>query len=96
ASSFDGNHNVFTVAFAIIDKESIDTWVWFFDCIQELVTDRENICVISDRHAGIRHACEKMQRGCVWRWCSRHYESNYNTVVKDPKMKERLKSIVND
>ncbi|CAN0881576.1 hypothetical protein LINGRAHAP2_LOCUS14319 [Linum grandiflorum] len=39
---------------------------------------------------------EKMQRGWVWRWCSRHYESNYNTYVKDPNMKERLKSIVNE
>ncbi|CAN0866376.1 hypothetical protein LINGRAHAP2_LOCUS9256, partial [Linum grandiflorum] len=96
ACSFDGNHNIFTVAFTIVDKESIDSWVWFFDCIQQLVTERENICIISYRHAGIRHSMEKIQRGCVWRWCSRHYESNHNSVVKDPNMKERLKSIVNE
>ncbi|CAN1139336.1 Protein MAIN-LIKE 2 [Linum perenne] len=33
ASSFDGNKNIFTVAFAIVDVESKETWEWFFDCI---------------------------------------------------------------
>ncbi|CAN1322365.1 hypothetical protein LINPERPRIM_LOCUS32371, partial [Linum perenne] len=53
ASSFDGNKNIFTVAFAIVDVESQETWEWFFDCIQRRVTQRRGVCVISDRHAGI-------------------------------------------
>ena len=93
ASSFDGNHNILTDDFAIVDKESIDTWVWFLHCIQELVTDRQNIGAISDRHAGLRAAMDQIGGGWVWRWCSRHYESNYNSHVKDPNMKARLKSI---
>ncbi|CAN1181097.1 Protein MAIN-LIKE 2 [Linum perenne] len=38
ASSFDGNKNIFTVAFAIVSVENIENWEWFFECIQRLVT----------------------------------------------------------
>ncbi|CAN1176276.1 hypothetical protein LINPERHAP2_LOCUS32439, partial [Linum perenne] len=93
ASSFDGNKNIFTVAFAIVDVESKETWEWFFDCIQRRVTQRRGVCVISDRHVGIVSAMEKIQFGWHWRWCARHYVSNYNKSAKNPTMKKRLMNL---
>jgi len=93
ASSFDGNKNIFTVAFAIVDVESKETWEWFFDCIQRRVTQRRGVCVISDRHVGIVSAMEKIQFGWHWRWCARHYVSNYNKAAKNPRMKSRLMNL---
>ncbi|CAN1143087.1 Protein MAIN-LIKE 2 [Linum perenne] len=93
ASSFDGNKNIFTVAFAIVDVESKETWEWFFDCIQRRVTQRRGVCVISDRHVGIVSAMEKIQSGWHWRWCARHYVSNYNKAAKNPRMKSRLMNL---
>ncbi|CAN1163583.1 hypothetical protein LINPERHAP2_LOCUS25095, partial [Linum perenne] len=36
---------------------------------------------------------EKIQFGWHWRWCARHYVSNYNKAAKNPKMKNRLMNL---
>ena len=37
-------------------EESHDSWSWFFIVLRRHVTQREGICLISDRHAGINIA----------------------------------------
>ncbi|CAN1266188.1 Serine/threonine-protein phosphatase 7 long form homolog [Linum perenne] len=93
ASSFNGNKNIFTVAFGIVSVENQENWEWFFNCIQDLVTDRHGVCVISDKHDGIRHSMDKIRNGWHWRWCIRHYASNYNAKAKCPPMKHRLTAL---
>ncbi|CAN1187749.1 hypothetical protein LINPERHAP2_LOCUS38896, partial [Linum perenne] len=36
---------------------------------------------------------EKIQFGWHWRWCARHYVSNYNKSAKNPTMKKRLMNL---
>ncbi|XP_057955155.1 uncharacterized protein LOC131149092 [Malania oleifera] len=53
ATAPDANQQIFPIAFAIIEEESLCTWSWFLKCIRDEVTDRDNLCLISNRHVGI-------------------------------------------
>ena len=56
AMGCDGNNQLFPLAFSITEGENIDSWGWFLACIRNRVTQRTEICVISDRHLGIMAA----------------------------------------
>lgn len=49
----DANDQLFPLAFAIIEGENNNSWAWFMACIRARVTQRLDLCVISDRHMGI-------------------------------------------
>ncbi|KAH9611096.1 hypothetical protein KSS87_010230 [Heliosperma pusillum] len=92
AIGVDANDQIYPLAFAIVDCESIDTWGWFMDCIRKHVTQREGICVISDRHVGIMTAMSKVGGGwtepqAFHRFCTRHQASNINTKFKSNELK---------
>ncbi|KAL9672139.1 hypothetical protein QQ045_028387 [Rhodiola kirilowii] len=65
-------------------------------CIREGVTQREGLCVVSDRHNGILAAMretewqEPMSYHCV---CVRHLQSNFLTKVKDEVLKAKLRDV---
>ncbi|XP_057954834.1 uncharacterized protein LOC131148891 [Malania oleifera] len=48
----DANRKIFPLAFAIVQEEILDTWNWFLCCLCT-ITDRDDICLKSDWHAGI-------------------------------------------
>ncbi|XP_021761420.1 uncharacterized protein LOC110726274 [Chenopodium quinoa] len=54
ATSVDANFQVFPLAFALVEGENTSSWSWFLGCIRVHVTQRDGLCVISDRHPGIR------------------------------------------
>ena len=56
AMGYDGNNQLFPLAFAIIEGDNIDSWGWFLACIRNRVTQQTRICVISNRHLGIMAA----------------------------------------
>jgi len=53
ATSVDANFQVFPLAFTLVEGENTSSWSWFLSCIREHVTERDGLCIISDRHAGI-------------------------------------------
>ncbi|KAL5159434.1 hypothetical protein HKD37_15G043756 [Glycine soja] len=54
ATSQDGNGGVLPLAFAVVEGETLTTWSWFLTHLCEHVTDKNGICLISDRHASIK------------------------------------------
>ena len=96
ALSIDANGYVFLVAFAVVETESGETWGWFLRMIREHVTDRDGICLISDRHHSILEAVNVPSNG--WcpprgyhRFCLRHIASNFNTNFKNIPLKNILR-----
>jgi hypothetical protein len=86
AIGVDVNNQLFPVAFAFVESENTDSWYWFLERVKlAVVRDREDVCLIHDRHAGILRAIQ----GCVetgeppkWRdvrsrWCMRHIGANF-------------------
>ncbi|XP_065616488.1 uncharacterized protein LOC136061944 [Quercus suber] len=56
AMATDGNNEVYPLTFAVVESESTETWGWFLACLLTYVTDRTNLCIISDRIMGYNHA----------------------------------------
>ncbi|XP_027364609.1 uncharacterized protein LOC113871710 [Abrus precatorius] len=50
----DGNNSVLPIAFAIVEGETLSAWEWFLAMIRLNVTDKTEICLISDRHQSIK------------------------------------------
>ena len=66
AMATDANQKVLPIAFAVVDKESGASWGWFLECLKtsiEHVIPDKGICIISDRHKGIKHAITEWPRG---------------------------------
>lgn len=92
AMATDANFQLFPLAFAIVEEESGDSWKWFMTCIRHSVTQREGLCVISDRHKGILATMNDVSSG--WeeplahhRFCTRHLASNVNSNFKNAYVK---------
>ena len=61
ATATDANNKVFPLAFATVDCELRSSWRWFLQCLRDTighVIPNEGICIISDRHLGIKNAIE--------------------------------------
>ncbi|XP_021735162.1 uncharacterized protein LOC110701861 [Chenopodium quinoa] len=83
----DANFQLFPIAFAVVEGENNDSWSWFMACIRARVIDREGLCVIFDRHAGILAAMEEVGSGweqpyAYHKYCTRHLASNVNNKFK--------------
>ncbi|KAH1257394.1 hypothetical protein GmHk_03G007374 [Glycine max] len=55
-TSQDGNGGVLPLAFVVVKGEMLTAWSWFLAHLREHVTDKNGICLISDRHASIKSA----------------------------------------
>ncbi|KAL5137138.1 hypothetical protein HKD37_10G027552 [Glycine soja] len=50
-TSQDGNGGILPLAFVVVEVETLTAWSWFLAHLHEHVTDKNDICLISDRHA---------------------------------------------
>ncbi|PKU77683.1 hypothetical protein MA16_Dca013475 [Dendrobium catenatum] len=56
AIGIDANNGLYPLAFAIVESECNESLIWFLRQVNELlpvVTNMHNLCIISDRHAGL-------------------------------------------
>jgi hypothetical protein len=96
AIGVDGDMRVLPLAFAFVEGENYDSWFWFLERLKyAVVQDRPNVCVISDRHAGLLQAIKELKEGCpeqqraaFWpdiqsRWCIRHLGANFFRQFKN-------------
>lgn len=62
AVAADANDRLLPVDFAIVENENTDSWMWFIANVKHtVVQDRPDVCVISDRNAGLLSALSMMQ-----------------------------------
>ncbi|KAL6577657.1 hypothetical protein OROMI_009985 [Orobanche minor] len=66
AMGVDGNNQILPLAFAIVENESYDSWDWFLSHIKNhVVKERDDICLICDRHIGILKVVNKHGSPCL-------------------------------
>ncbi|XP_021751922.1 uncharacterized protein LOC110717511 [Chenopodium quinoa] len=97
ATSVDAIFQVFPLAFAMVEGENTSSWSWFLGCIRVHVTQRDGLCVISDRHPGIIAAMNDPNVGftelrAYHRFCVRHIASNLKTHVRSNDMRDMFKA----
>ncbi|XP_062103431.1 uncharacterized protein LOC133814498 [Humulus lupulus] len=75
----DGNNSMFPIAYAIVEKETFDTWKWFLGLLKDdLNVDEPDLYTpISDRQKGLENAESELWVGCETRFCVRHMHSNF-------------------
>ncbi len=104
AIGVDGNNQLLPVAFAFVESENIDSWVWFLQLVKvHVVVGRPNVCLISDRHAGILEAINRLHNGVgtsppLWpdvhsRWCKRHMGANFHEHFKSKDLMDLFKRL---
>ncbi|XP_071698947.1 protein FAR1-RELATED SEQUENCE 12-like [Rutidosis leptorrhynchoides] len=71
----NANNQIIPVAFALVDEESNESWVWFLKILQENVVRKGKLCVIYDRYP-VLHAMSAQMYGWEHRYCLRHIRSN--------------------
>ncbi|KAL3677408.1 hypothetical protein R1sor_027356 [Riccia sorocarpa] len=78
ATCLDGNNNISIIAYAIVDRENEENWVWFFIHLRGAVTriDSPEIQYVSDRCKGIINAVRNIFPGASHVHCTIHLQRN--------------------
>ncbi|XP_059450972.1 uncharacterized protein LOC132181751 [Corylus avellana] len=94
AVSRDGNNNMYPIAFAIVEAETKDSWIWFLETlVSDLGTHDQHVrpTFISDRHKGLIPALNEVLPMADHRFCVRHLYANFKNVGhKGVALKEML------
>lgn len=104
AIGVDGDNQVLPVAFAFVESESIDSWYWFLERVNEMVVQgRPDVCLIHDRHRGLLTAIDHLKygsprSGAKWsdvqsRWCMRHIGANFYKRFKNKDLMNLFKRL---
>ncbi|KAL0915143.1 hypothetical protein M5K25_015542 [Dendrobium thyrsiflorum] len=85
AVGLDANNGLFPLAFGIVESECNESWIWFLRMLHELVpsiSSRNDLCIISDRHAGLVRGCREIFPSAAHRHCLRHLRENFKKAVR--------------
>ncbi|XP_059461899.1 uncharacterized protein LOC132190869 [Corylus avellana] len=94
AVSRDGNNNMYPIAFAVVEAETKDSWIWFLETlVSDLGTHDRHArpTFISDRQKGLIPALNEVLPMADHRFCVRHLYANFkNEGHKGVAFKEML------
>lgn len=92
AIAADANNQLLPIAYALVESENKDSWLWFLSCMKiGVVKERKGVCIISDRNTGLLSALEIIKASeeeWGWpdlegRWCMRHLAANFYSKFKN-------------
>lgn len=100
----DGNNQILPLAFAFVEGETTESWLWFLRQLKvAVVKDRPNVCILHDRHAGLLKAIKKLQQPeddepTPWndlqsRWCMRHLGANFFSQFRSKNLMNLFKKL---
>ncbi|XP_052484894.1 uncharacterized protein LOC128039980 [Gossypium raimondii] len=86
----DGNENVLSITFAIVETENSKSWAYFIQNLRRHVVRQDNICIISDRSKGL--VADIRQSEVPWRpvYCIRHIAVNFHNQYKNKDWRKRI------
>jgi len=102
ACGYDAENQLLPLAFALVEKENFDNWGWFMRWLRyEVIGLNRFMCVISDRHGGIKKVFRQDDLGwneddgeCVHRLCSQHVAENLKKNIGDDEVCRLFKIMV--
>ncbi|XP_047091561.1 uncharacterized protein LOC124703389 [Lolium rigidum] len=90
ASAVDADHMMFPVAFAVVDSESDDNWMWFISELRKMLgvnTDKMPVLtILSERHPQVVEAVELNFPTAFHGFCLRYVSENFREEFKSPKL----------
>ncbi|XP_021813085.1 uncharacterized protein LOC110756023 [Prunus avium] len=82
ATAFDGNRNIYPLAFGIGDLETDAAWEWFFTKLHCAIGDCSNLVVISDRNLSIENGLKRVFPEAAHGICFYHLKDNMKASFK--------------
>ncbi|XP_034217974.1 uncharacterized protein LOC117629560 [Prunus dulcis] len=82
ANAFDGNLNIYPLAFGIGDLETDASWHWFFTKLHEAIGECPNLVIISDRNVSIENVWNKNFPTAQHGICFYHMKGNMKRTFK--------------
>ncbi|XP_027171686.1 uncharacterized protein LOC113771285 [Coffea eugenioides] len=78
AVGVDPNNGLYPIAYAAIEGETKDSWIWFLTLFKKDLKIEKNYewTIMSDKQKGIIQACETVFPGADYRFCVKHMHSN--------------------
>ncbi|GJW92625.1 hypothetical protein Tco_0170178, partial [Tanacetum coccineum] len=78
----DGNNQIYPIAWAVVQVESIESWEWFVKLLTKDLglADGHGITFISDRHKGLIQTVRRVVPRVEQRLCVRHIYANFKNV----------------
>lgn len=90
ASAVDANDTLFPLAFAVVDSETDDNWMWFLSELRKLLgvsTDKMPILtILSERQNGVVEAVETHFPSAYHGFCLRHVSESFRDEFKNSKL----------
>ena len=78
----DANNQIIPLAYAVVESENNDSWLWFLTLVRtRVIGNRGRVCIVLDHNAGLLNALEVLHSSTnvdiAWpdverRWCMRH------------------------
>ncbi|CAL8168453.1 unnamed protein product [Prunus armeniaca] len=82
ANAFDGNRNIYPLAFGIGDLEMDASWHWFFTKLHEAIGECPNLVIISYRNVSIENVWNKVFPASQHGICFYHMKGNMKRTCK--------------
>ncbi|KAL5727577.1 hypothetical protein ACHQM5_000759 [Ranunculus cassubicifolius] len=75
----DGNNWMFPIAWAVVESETKDAWIWFLQQLSDdlFLGDGGGLTIISDQQKGLESAIELVLPRSEHRMCVRHVYANF-------------------
>ncbi|XP_058102768.1 uncharacterized protein LOC131246545 [Magnolia sinica] len=83
AVSVDGDDAIFPIAFAIVDFESYDNWIWFLTELKSAVSTNRTITFVSDRRNRLEEAVPQVFEDSYHAYSLNHLTEDFKRVLKD-------------
>jgi len=88
----EGNRNIFPLVFVIVERETKEALIWFFQSLRKHITPQDNLCLTTNRGTTILSALQSEELG--WEgdglslvYCIRHIASNFSKRFKNVELK---------
>ncbi|XP_073152403.1 uncharacterized protein [Henckelia pumila] len=79
AVGLDPNNNIFPICYALVERETMDTWTWFLQLLDKDIgigNDQQAWTFMSDKQKGLINAFESLFPDADNRFCVRHLLNN--------------------
>jgi len=81
----DANNQIYPVAWAVVEKETENSWSWFFGLLQKdlnIPIGGKGWVIISDQQKGLLNAVVEYFPECEHRMCTRHIYTNWRKTYR--------------
>ncbi|CAH8343587.1 unnamed protein product [Eruca vesicaria subsp. sativa] len=96
ATASDAEDGVFPVAFAIVDAETEENWLWFLEQLKSALSESRRITFVADFQNGLKNAIPQVFEDAHHAYCLRQLAEKMNTDLKGQFSHEARRYMLND